>query len=194
VSNTSKSSVALSLLSSQVPDSGATATKQTITSDPKSSQSRRSTRLKIIKKEKEDDNILSPARKQLKRVLQKKMLVKESESLVEAFSRFEPRVKIRRLTQYEVFRRTDDWSFLGENQFPDSINFRSEVIASRSIIDEEHGKSVDAVQCLVRYIPKGIIEDQWIFQKDLLPNSVKTVALQSLSWHQKLLIRDKLSA
>jgi hypothetical protein len=184
LSHGSKSS-ALSLLSSKI-----VSTAETPRPNNEIKSRRQSTRLQSIKKD-PPEIALSPAQQQLQFTLRKKMLIKKSESLTQAFERFQPKVKLKRLSRYEVFQRTDDWSFLEQNQFPESINFRVNIIARRS--NTETGSPMKSIHFLVRYIPENIIEDQWVSREDLHTKSIKAVAFQSLPWEKKLLIRDKLS-
>lgn len=110
---------------------------------------RTSKRLKKIKEEKEN---MSPSEKFLKRIIQKKRLMKTKYSIWknEELLRWTPTVVLKRLTKREIERASNDWSFLSHV---------CQVVAHHNSLD---GKS----RILLRWThPRGICRYEWTESK-----------------------------
>jgi hypothetical protein len=140
-----------------------------------------------LKTIKEENKKLSATEKRLKQAIKRKRLRKPLETIEDTMLRFLPKVELKRLTEREIFRRTDDWSFLENVKINDTAQFRFEILAKRKPGLVKDNKE----ELLVKSFPLGITEDCWIDKHDV-PTEGMDVA--RLSWKQKQTFCHKLTA
>lgn len=159
------------------------ASSQKDSTNSKDASIRTSKRLKTIK---EETDRLKPDEKLLAKMLMKKRWLRPKEQISVALSRFSPTVKLKKLSKFDVFKATDDWSFLRQFYFNYILSFRCEIIA-------QHIDPISkSVKVLVTFSPPEVIEDRWINRNDLPLEGLIKVDIQSMNWKQKLLVRSRL--
>lgn len=100
-------------------------------------------------------------------------------------ARYLPCIVVKKMTADQVSVYLDDWKFLNHTRIIDEIRFDCEIIA-----EQKH--PVDQHRFLVRLThPSGIRREKWMQQNELI-SCTKKVDVQTLSWSEKLLVRDHL--
>lgn len=120
------------------------------------------------------------------RNLKKKNLFKIKDSSEKALLRWSPRVELKMLSSRAIARLTDDWRFLRNIYFTDTISLKFQILATQKSLDTRR-KTI-----LVRWFPIGIFDDEWIDAASVSGKCFKKFKVQTLTWKQKLFVRDKL--
>lgn len=130
---------------------------------------------RLTKKKQESD----PASTLLGHFLQKKRLIKPSESLEKAKARWTPHLELPKLTPSIINHYCNDWSFVERYRLNKTITLRCEIVAKRETLEAEKELY------LITYFPKGIIEDSWVGKTEIPENGLKVIDTQKLSWEEK---------
>ncbi|CRL07958.1 CLUMA_CG020983, isoform A [Clunio marinus] len=146
------------------------------------SDNRKSSRLQTIE---EEQSKLSHEEKYLLKVLKDKKLITSKQSTEDLTRIWLPNVLLRKLTQCEISRLINDWSFVNKLHLIDKIKFRYEVIASRNL-----KAGGGCLEYLVKWFPENILDDEWIDENNLPHHGIKIISIQNLSWKQKQFFFD----
>lgn len=130
---------------------------------------------RLIKKQQEPD----PASTFLGHILQKKRLIKPSESLEKAKARWTPHLKLPKLTPSIINHYRNDWSFVERYRLTETITLRCEIVAKREALKGEKELY------LITWFPKGLLEDSWVEETEIPINGIKIIDTQKLSWEEK---------
>lgn len=164
-------------------DSSSSDSEPDTTSETQSSSKRISARLQTIK---EENDRLSPSEQILIKHLRKRRLLGAAESIEEALRRWTPRVRLTKVSSRTIARLTDDWSFLDNLEFINTVSLHIRILAKRGSLDgKDH-------QLLVKWSPSGIMDDGWVDASSVGNQSVVKFKVQNMTWKQKLLVRDML--
>lgn len=151
---------------------------------PVATASRVSVRIQKIKEE----EVYTSAELLLKVALKKQRRIQPSSELKlsEEIARYLPRILIKKISARQIESILDNWNFLDQNHITDKIVFRSEVIATRPSNSGE--KEAFLVQLTH---PSGITRTTWM-DRSLVPGGAYTIDVQTLTYDEKLLVRDQL--
>lgn len=146
---------------------------------------RQSGRLKVRKAKNSKANV-SDDKLLLHDYIIRKRLMRRKESTADVGKRFLPRVLLTRISPREIDRLKNDWSFLYDIKCKETFSARCEILAQQKSLNNA------VTKVLVKWTPTGIFDDQWIEPKQLSIIGIRNFKIQSLTWEQKLLVRDKL--
>ena len=113
-------------------------------------------------------------------------MLRARESVSLQFLQFQPQVSLNKLSDAEIVRLNNSWSFLDDFNVLETISFRGEILAQKTALD---GKKL---RVFVRWLPMGVLKDSWMDESELPKNGMITINVQSMTWEQKLQVRDKL--
>lgn len=145
--------------------------------------------LRVSKRRKIEHEEQSTAKideKILKTYLIKNNFVRAREIISKTMSRWMPRVELNQLSSIEIMRLNNDWRFLKSLNINDTMEFRCDILAQQKTPSSSQPKF------LVKWLPPGIIKDCWIDKMNLPHDRIMKINIQTMSWQQKLQIRDKL--